>query len=154
MASKQQGFPLWFWHCRFLFDITIVRAKIRDICQWIFIAKVIPRQGRKVTCKRAKTKLVWVFGASMSNLSNGQRWEAQWAAEQCLEIGGMMFERSEFLPPQASRQAASGEVWTDWRILQQLMLMQFVNKGSTECCTRLPGSLVLSVAQKVHIARL
>jgi hypothetical protein len=47
MASKQQGFPLWFWHCRFLFDITIVRAKIRDICQWIFIARVISRQRRK-----------------------------------------------------------------------------------------------------------
>ncbi|MBQ5644211.1 MAG: hypothetical protein IIV04_00750 [Bacteroidaceae bacterium] len=49
----------------------------------------------------------------MSNLSNGQRWEAQRAAEQCLETGGMMFERSEFLPPQALRQAASGEVCTD-----------------------------------------
>ena len=46
----------------------------------------------------------------MSNLSNGQRWEAQRAAEQCLETGGMMFERSEFLPPQVLRQAASGEV--------------------------------------------
>ena len=109
-----------------------------DVCQWIFIAKVIPRQGRKVTCKRAKSKLVWDFAASMSNLSNGQRWEAQRVAEQWLETGGMMFERSEFLPPQALRQAASGEVWTDWRILQQLMLMQFVNKGSTECRTRLP----------------
>ena len=59
--------------------------------------------------------------------AEGQRWEAQRVAEQCLETGGMMFERSEFLPPQALRQAASGEVWTDWRILQQLMLMQFVN---------------------------
>ena len=84
----------------------------------LFIAKVIPRQGRKVTRKRAKAKLVWVFAASMSNLSNGQRWEAQWAAEQCLEAGDMMFERSEFLSPQALRQAASGEVWTDWKMLQ------------------------------------
>ena len=42
--------------------------------------------------------------------AEGQRWEAQRAAEQCLETGGMMFERSEFLPPQALRQAASGEV--------------------------------------------
>ena len=100
------------------FDITIVRAKIRDICQWIFIARVIPRQGRKVTCKRAKAKLVWAFAASISNLSNGQRWEAQRAAEQCLETGGMMFERSEFLPPQALRQAASGEVRTDWKMSQ------------------------------------
>ena len=54
----------------------------------------------------------------MSNLSKGQRWEAQWAAEQCLETGGMMFERSEFLPPQALRQAASGEVRTDWKMSQ------------------------------------
>ena len=84
----------------------------------LFIAKVIPRQGRKVTCKRAKSKLVWDFAASMSNLSNGQRWEAQRAAEQCLETGGMMFERSEFLPPQALRQAASGEVCTDWKMSQ------------------------------------
>ena len=50
--------------------------------------------------------------------AEGQRWEAQWAAEQCLEAGGMMFERSEFLPPQALRQTASGEVWTDWKMLQ------------------------------------
>ena len=50
--------------------------------------------------------------------AEGLRWEAQWAAEQCLEAGGMMFERSEFLPPQALRQAASGEVWTDWKMLQ------------------------------------
>jgi hypothetical protein len=35
-----------------------------------------------------------------------------------LETGGMMFERSEFLPPQALRQAASGEVWTDWKMSQ------------------------------------
>ena len=70
--------------------------------------------------------------------AEGQRWEAQRAAEQCLEAGGKMFECSEFLPPQALWQAASGEVWTDWRILQQLMLMQFVNKGNTECRTRLP----------------
>ena len=72
----------------------------------------------KVTCKRAKAKLVWVFAASMSNLSNGQRWEAQRVAEQWLETGGMMFERSEFLPPQALRQAASGEVCTDWKMSQ------------------------------------
>ena len=39
----------------------------------------------------------------------------------------MMFERSEFLPPQALRQAATDEVRTDRRILQQRMLMQFVN---------------------------
>ena len=45
--------------------------------------------------------------------AEGQRWEAQRAAEQCLETGGMMFERSEFLLPQALRQAASGEVCTD-----------------------------------------
>ena len=45
--------------------------------------------------------------------AEGQRWEAQRVAEQCLETGGMMFERSEFLPPQALRQAASGEVCTD-----------------------------------------
>ena len=106
--------------------------------------------------------------------AEGQRWEAQRAAKQCLETGSMMFECSEFLLPQALRQAASGEVWTDWRILQQLMLMQFVNllcksttlaaysraqcwrslhrtgcektmlsTFSTECCTRLPSSLVL-----------
>ena len=50
--------------------------------------------------------------------AEGQRWEAQWAAEQCLEAGGKMFECSEFLPPQALRQAASGEVWTDWKMLQ------------------------------------
>ena len=37
----------------------------------LFIAKVIPRQGRKVTCKRAKSKLVWDFAASTSNLLNG-----------------------------------------------------------------------------------
>ena len=42
--------------------------------------------------------------------AEGQRWEAQRVAEQCLEAGGMMFERSEFLPPQALRQAARGEV--------------------------------------------
>ena len=84
----------------------------------LFIEKVIPRQGRKVARKRAKSKLVWDFAASMSNLSNGQRWEAQRAAEQWLEAGGMMFERSEFLPPQALRQAASGEGWTDWKMLQ------------------------------------
>ena len=42
--------------------------------------------------------------------AKGQRWEAQRVAEQCAETGGMMFERSEFLPPQALRQAASGEV--------------------------------------------
>ena len=42
--------------------------------------------------------------------AGGQRWEAQRVAEQCLETDGMMFERSEFLPPQALRQAASGEV--------------------------------------------
>ena len=42
--------------------------------------------------------------------AKGQRWEAQRVAEQCLETDGMMFERSEFLPPQALRQAASGEV--------------------------------------------
>ena len=47
------------------------------------LQKVIPRQRRKVTCKRAKAKLVWVFAASMSNLSNGQRWEAQRAAKHC-----------------------------------------------------------------------
>ena len=45
--------------------------------------------------------------------AEGQRWEAQRVAEQCLETGGMMFERSEYLPPQALRQAASGEVCTD-----------------------------------------
>ena len=50
--------------------------------------------------------------------AEGQRWEAQRAAEQCLETGGMMFERSEFLPPQALRQAASGEVCTDWKMSQ------------------------------------
>ena len=50
--------------------------------------------------------------------AEGQRWEAQRAAEQCLETGGMMFERSEFLPPQALRQVASGEVCTDWKMLQ------------------------------------
>ena len=50
--------------------------------------------------------------------AEGQRWEAQRAAEQCLETGGMMFERSEFLPPQALRQAASGEVWTDRKMSQ------------------------------------
>ena len=45
--------------------------------------------------------------------AEGQRWEAQRVAEQCLEKGGMMFERSEFLLPQALRQAASGEGRTD-----------------------------------------
>ena len=50
--------------------------------------------------------------------AKGQRWEAQWAAEQYLEAGDMMFERSEFLSPQALRQAASGEGWTDWKMLQ------------------------------------
>ena len=35
-----------------------------------------------------------------------------------LEAGDMMFERSEFLSPQALRQAANGEVWTDWKMLQ------------------------------------
>ena len=50
--------------------------------------------------------------------AGGQRWEAQRAAERCLETGGMMFERSEFLPPQALRQAASGEVCTDWKMSQ------------------------------------
>ena len=75
--------------------------------------------------------------------AGGQRWEAQRAAEQCLETGGMMFERSEFLPPQALRQAATDEVRTDRRILQQRMLMQFVSKGSTECRTQLPMFLVL-----------
>ena len=82
--------------------------------------------------------LLFIAKGNSPPRAEGQRWEAQWAAEQCLETGGMMFERSEFLPPQALRQAASGEVRTDWRILQQLMLMQFVNKGSTECRTRLP----------------
>ena len=72
----------------------------------------------KVASKRAKAKHVWAFAASMSNLSKGQRWEAQRVAEQCLETGGMMFERSEFLPPRALRQAASGEVCTDWKMLQ------------------------------------
>lgn len=87
------------------------------------IAKVIPRLRRKVTRKRAKAKLVWAFAASVSNLSKGQRWEVQRAAEQCAETGGMMFERSEFLPPQVLRQTATGEVRTDWRILQQRMLL-------------------------------
>ena len=50
--------------------------------------------------------------------AKGQRWEAQWAAEQYLEAGDMMFERSEFLSPQALRQAASGEVWSDRKMLQ------------------------------------
>ena len=50
--------------------------------------------------------------------AEGQRWEAQRVAEQCLETDGMMFERSEFLPPQALWQAASGEVWTDWKMSQ------------------------------------
>ena len=149
------------------------------------LQKIIPHQRRKVTCKQAKAKLVWVFAASMSNLSNGLRWEALWTAKQFLETGSMMFECSEFLLPQALRQAASGEVWTDWIILQQLVLMQYVNllcksttlaaysraqcwrslhrtgcektmlsTFSTECCTRLPSSLVLYVAQKVHIERL
>ena len=36
-----------------------------------FIAKVIPRQRRKVTRKRAKSKLVLGFAASASNLLNG-----------------------------------------------------------------------------------
>ena len=50
--------------------------------------------------------------------AEGQRWETQRAAEQWLETGGMKFERSEFLPPQALRQAASGEGWTDWKMSQ------------------------------------
>ena len=50
--------------------------------------------------------------------AEGLRWEAQRAAEQCLETGGMMFERSEFLPPQILRQAASSEVCTDWKMSQ------------------------------------
>ena len=36
-----------------------------------FVAKVIPRQRRKVTRKRAKSKLVLGFAASASNLLNG-----------------------------------------------------------------------------------
>ena len=72
-------------------------------------------------CTRLSTRDVATENHCKGNPSlkaKGQRWEAQWAAEQCLEAGGMMFERSEFLPPQALRQAASGEVWTDWKMLQ------------------------------------
>ena len=72
-----------------------MRVKVRNTYQWIFIAK-----------------------GNSSLKAKGQRWEAQWAVEQGLEPGGMMFERSEFLPPQALRQAASGEVWTDWKMSQ------------------------------------
>ena len=45
---------LWYYHCTRLSP-----------------SKVIPRQRRKVTCKRAKSKLVWDFAASASNLFNG-----------------------------------------------------------------------------------
>ena len=82
------------WWCRFL-NITILRAIPHGVRKWIFIAK-----------------------GNSPPRAEGQRWEAQRVAEQCLETGGMMFERSEFLPPQALRQAASGEVWTDWKMSQ------------------------------------
>ena len=70
------------------FDITVLRSKVRELCD--------------IHCK-----------GNPPPRAEGQRWEAQRAAEQCLETGGMMFERSEFLQPQALRQAASGEVCTD-----------------------------------------
>ena len=146
---------LWHYHCT---------NEVCELCDYS-LQKVFPRQGRKVASKRAKAKLVWVFAASISNLSKGQRWEAQWATEQCLEAGGKMFECSEFLPPQALRQAASSEVWTDWKMLQgnswickanRQYRQQFVVRSadivctardakrrccqllSTECRTRLP----------------
>ena len=72
-----------------------MRVKVRNTYQWIFIAK-----------------------GNSPPKAEGQRWEAQRVAEQCLETGGMMFERSEFLPPQALWQAASGEVRTDWKMSQ------------------------------------
>ena len=82
--------------------------------------------------KFTHTRLLAIFNGSSVEISmrlliakgdsppraEGQRCEAQRVAEQCLEKGGMMFERSEFLPPQALRQAASGEVWTDWKMSQ------------------------------------
>ena len=56
---------------------------------------------------------LFIAKGNSSLKAKGQRWEAQRVAKRCLETGGMMFERSEFLPPQALRQAASGEVCTD-----------------------------------------
>ena len=57
MAAKQQGFPLWFWHCRCFFDITIVHVKVHDICQWIFIARVIRRWKRKLRVSEQKPNM-------------------------------------------------------------------------------------------------
>ena len=51
------------WWCRFK-NITIVRTIMHRVRQWIFFAKVIHHQGRKVTCKRAKAiskKLKWLL---------------------------------------------------------------------------------------------
>ena len=104
------GLQLCCLRCRFFMEL--------PLCALLPTAKGNSSPRAKVTRKRTKAKLVWTFAASVSNLSKGQRWEAQRAAEQCAEIGGMMFERSEFLPPQALRQAATGEVCTDWKMSQ------------------------------------
>ena len=80
--------------------------------------------------------------------AKGQRWEAQWDAERGAGTGGDMFEHSESLPTQASRQAASGEVRTDWRISQVFVLAiceqkkhrmpdataRFLGTFSKKCC--------------------
>ena len=109
------GFVCDFDGDGFYLKLPIVRVKFANYAT--IHCKGNPSLKAKVASKRAKAKL-WAFAASVSNLSKGLRWEAQRVAEQWLETGGMMFERSEFLPPQALRQAASGEVWTDWKMLQ------------------------------------
>ena len=95
--------------------------------------------------------LVEEYSASLGNSSpkaKGQRWEAQWDAERGAGTGGDMFERSESLPAQASRQASSGEVRTDWRISQGFVLAiceqkkhrmpdataRFLGTFSKKCC--------------------
>jgi hypothetical protein len=114
------GLQLCCLRCRFFLEL--------PLCALLPTAKGNSSPRAKVTRKRTKAKLVWTFAASVSNLSKGQRWEAQRAAEQCAEIGGMMFERSEFLPPQALRQAATGEVCTDWKMSQSDSWICFANR--------------------------
>ena len=85
LIQKSTGFKLCPLTVPVFFNITVLRSKVRELCD--------------IHCK-----------GNPPPRAEGQRWEAQRVAEQCLETDGMMFERSEFLPPQALRQAASGEV--------------------------------------------
>ena len=89
----------------------------RFVCKQVYIPQLLVIFNGASVENYYSTRLFIAKGNSPPR-AEGQRWEAQRVAEQCAETGGMMFERSEFLPPQALRQAASGEVCTDWKMLQ------------------------------------